>query len=82
MSKFSADLEGELDCQTGQLVRTSVERGTYAMQGATPLTFKGTVQGGYVTQPASIVGTWSVDSADVLLLTGHGTWSATLSQVR
>jgi hypothetical protein len=78
--KFSADLTGHVKCTSGELVGSTVERGTF--EDATlpmQLGFAGEATGQYTQDPPALVGTWSF-SDEIALLVGHGTWSTTLSE--
>lgn len=79
-SKFSADLTGLVNCATGEVVKTSVERGLFEDQGLDiQVGFAGAAKGQYSMNPPALNGTWQI-SDDTLLLAGEGTWSARMSE--
>lgn len=79
-SVFIADITGEVDCSTGELVQSEVERGMYAdTTEVIKIGFTGAAEGRYSANPPALLGTWYV-SDDSTLLAGQGTWTTTLSE--
>ena len=77
---FVADITGEVDCATGQLVQSEVERGMYEdTTEVIKIGFSGVAEGRYQTDPPSLLGTWNI-SDDSTLIAGQGVWSSTLAE--
>jgi hypothetical protein len=79
-SVFSADLSGEVDCATGELVRSEVERGMY--EDPTEIIrigFTGAAEGRYTADPPALLGTWSISDA-TSVIAGQGTWTTKLAE--
>jgi hypothetical protein len=69
-----------VNCRTGQLLRSGVERGTYAdVATELELGFSGAAKGEYTTDPPALAGTWNIID-DTTLLAAQGSWSTTLSE--
>jgi hypothetical protein len=78
LSKFSAELTGAVNCASGEVVKTSVERGTFEDETLdVKVGFAGAAKGQYSMDPPALVGTWQI-SDDTSLLAAEGTWSATM----
>lgn len=79
---FSADLQGTFDCRTGKLVG-SLENGVYLIQGETPLSMRGGLEGTYLTDAGTPgfsgtmgpLGTPDFDLLGALAPTASCTWS-------
>jgi hypothetical protein len=79
---FSADLQGTFDCRTGKLVG-SLENGVYRIQGETPLSMRGGLEGTYLTDAGTPgfsgtmgpLGTPDFDLLGALAPTASCTWS-------
>jgi len=79
---FIADITGEVDCSTGELVQSEVERGTYEdTNEVIKIGFTGAAEGRYSANPPALLGTWII-SDDSTLLAGQGTWTTTLTESR
>lgn len=77
-SVFIANITGELDCESGELVQSEVERGMYAdANEVLKVGFSGAAEGRYSADPPVLQGTWSIRD-DSTLLAGQGTWTAAL----
>lgn len=79
-SRFSADLTGLVNCASGEVAKTSVERGMFEDRALDlKVGFAGAAKGQYSMDPPALVGTWQIND-DTLLFAGEGTWSATMAE--
>jgi hypothetical protein len=77
-SKFAAALTGKVNCASGEIVETSVERGSFEDTTLdAKVNFAGAAKGQYSVDPPALLGTWEV-SDETTLFAGEGTWSATM----
>jgi hypothetical protein len=71
---MSAAWTGSLNCGTKQLENGRQENGAWA----NGITFTGTLEGAYSVDPYALSGTWQVQSEQIPLAGGNGTWRITL----
>jgi hypothetical protein len=77
---FTADVTGAVDCSTGELMQSEVERGMYEdTNEVLKIAFTGVAEGHYSADPPALLGTWNI-SDDSTLLAGQGTWTTTLAE--